>query len=516
MGKTNGLEGRRDVDDVLSNVSSEKVDSRTKGLRDLAIIIKEDASRPRKQQISDSGYHTILESLFRGTKYEIAYHARANKASAIKSESRLAACASLVRTTVENQVRKLGAKTAKAIVDHVCQSLPSADGSYCGPLVFDYVRTLLSLLEYKPHIENFSSEEAHDTITFCLDLARDLGTITNDQETRPPSSASLSMSNNRSSSTRIARSATPSLSHSHGASFDKENSQRTYPQLQSSAGGIVSCLQHLSSVPTGPILEKAEEMLALLFDLLQSGSNTSTIQQPAFEAINFLMPRILATNVQLACKTMTQFIKLFRFFWQVRAAGLKEVLLSIFLYGQCLLPLLVTPDGIHECHADLITVVETMRQEYCERRQKEMLSIEDVDLSDYTRISKLQALLGTGFTCVRRGAIRAEEPYSLLRISAAIIVVLDEDKIKEGGAKVDVDGRRPKRQRLTKQMDEIVTYMNSSQFGLRLYALQVLAFVFEKGRFDATDLLRFLDILASTLSDEDGVLASWAIVATTR
>ena len=136
MGKANGLEGRKDVDDILSTTSSEKVDTRTKGLKDLLSVVKEDGRKPRKQQISDKGYHTILENLFRGAKYEIAYYAQANRSSSIKAESRLASYASLVRTIVENQVRKIGSETVKAVVEHVCQSLPNADGSYCNPIVF--------------------------------------------------------------------------------------------------------------------------------------------------------------------------------------------------------------------------------------------------------------------------------------------------------------------------------------------------------------------------------------------
>ena len=517
MGKTNGLEGRRDIDDILSTISSDKVDARTKGLRELTIVIKEDGSRPKKQQISDSGYHTILENLFRGTKYEIAYHARANKSSSSKSDSRLATYASLVRSIVESQVRKIGARTVRAIVEHICQSLPNADRSYCGSLVFDYVRTLLCLLEHKPHIENFSSDEVHDVITFCLDLARDLGRISDDQDIQPSSNATLSLIDRRSDRTRI-RTATPSLGNSHGGSFSKDSSQRmAYPELQSSAGGIVSCLQQLTSVPTSPVLERAEEILAITFELLQSNSNVGTIQQPAFEAINYLMPRVLASNVQLACKSMVQFVALFRLFWQVRATGLKEVLLSIFLYGECLLPLLVSQNGTHNCDTDLSAVVEVLRQEYCERRHKELLSIEDMDLSDYTQTPSLQASLGDRVLLVRRGALKAEVPYSLLRISAAIIVVLDKDSpsIKYGSTEEDGNERLSKRQRLTKQMDEVVNNIKNSSYELKLYSLQVLAFIFEIHQLEKIDLLEFLDVLSPTLSDEDSALASWTMLAIT-
>ena len=517
MGKANGLEGRRDVDEILSSVSSDKVDTRTKGLRDLVSIVKEDTRRPRKQQISDKGYHTILENLFRGTKYEIAYHARAKKASGTKAESRLTTCASLIRTIVETQIRKIGSETVKAIVEHVCQSLPTADGNYCEPLVFDYIRILLSILEYKAHVENLLSEEVHDIVTFCLDLVRDLDKVSDEQNGKGSLGIPLSFNSRGSNSMRQSRSATPSVNANHGISFSKDNSQRmTYPQLQSSAAGIVSCLQHLTCMQLTPVLEKADDIFTILFDLLQSHTSISTIQQPAFEAINSLIPRILTSNVQSACNAMRRFIPLVRHFWQVRAAGLKEVLLSVFLHGESLLPLLISTDDTGNCNADLSAVVEVLRQEYLERRQKEWLLIEDVDLSDYTCLSSSQPPLSCKFACVRRGAIKAEEPWSLLRISATIVVILDTDlsPIKEANERDESDHRRSKRQRLTKQLDEILLFIRSARVESKIYGLQILAFIFERQEFNEIELLEILELLGPSLSDENGTIVAWSIFAT--
>lgn len=517
MRKANGLEGRWDIDEILSTVSSDKVETRAKGLKDLASFIRTDGGKPKKQQVSDKGYHTILESLFRSTKFEIAYYARANGSSSIKAQSRLATCASLLRIIVEMQVRKLGSETVKAIVGHVCQSLPTSDGAYCDPLVFDYLRALHHLLEYKPHIENLSSEELHATTDFCLALTRDLHQVLAEESLQSSLSTFRSTDGHKLHSLRFGRPTTSGTADNLVGSLSRDNSQQmAYPQLQSSAAGIVSCLQHLASVPNAPVHDSASSMLTVLFDLLHSHPNVSTIQHPAFETINSLFPYALTSNIELALHTMRKFVALVRSFWQTRAAGLKEVLLSIFLHGEPLLPLLMSNEETGKFSADLSAVVETFRQEYCERRPKDLLLIEDVNLADYPRLTSFAPPLCCKFASLRPGAIRAEEPWSLLRISAAIIVVLDGGSLstRKSNDADELDWRLSKRQRLTKQLDEIYNLIRSSHRHLKIYGLQVLAFILERSIFDAADLLGLLKILGPNLSDEDGTIAGWAMFAT--
>ena len=416
---------------------------------------------------------------------------------------------------MEAQLRRLGPETVKAVVEHICQSLPTADGGYCNPLVFDYVRALVHLLEYRAHVENLPKDELQEAFNFCVDLARDLNRASEEEDLSGSLNTFRSSHGQRSHSGGLGRSATPSVAGTHGVSFRKDGSYRMmYPQLQSSAGGIVLCLQHLASVPCAPVLDKADSMLDVLFNLLQTHPNVSTLQQPAFETINGLIPRILTSNTDLALRTMRHFVALVRSFWQTRASGLKEVLLSIFLHGESILPLLISRDDSGNCSTDLSAVVEVLRLEYCERRPKEQLLIEDVDLSDYSRLSRSRPPLHFKFSCIRQGAIKAEEPWSLLRISAAIIVTLDQGQIntkKSNGA--DEHDHRSKRQRLTKPLDELRRFIKDSGTDLKVYGLQVLAFVFDSHTFDETTLLDFLELIGPSLSDEDGTVASWAMFA---
>ena len=419
MGKANGLEARGDIIEILNTVSSDKVDTRARGLKDLVPIIKADAQKPRKQQISDKGYHTILESLFRCTKYEVAHYARASKSSGIKAESRLATCASLLRTIVETQVRKLGAETVKALMEHIRQSLHTSNSSYCDPLIFDYVRALLHLLEYKAHIENLSSEEMHATIDICLALTNDLCQVFDTETIQSSLNTTISMNSHDPHSVRTGRSVVASMAGKVISSHSKESSQHmAYPQLQSSAAGIVSCLQNLASVPNVPLLDRADGILAAMFNLLESYPNVNTIQRPAFETIDSLVPRVFTSNIELALRATRKCVLLIRSFWQTRAPGMKEVLLSILLHGEPLLPLLISKDDTGNCSADLSAVVEVLRQEYTERRPKDSLLMEDIDLSDYAHLPSSRPPLRCTFASLRSGSIKAEVPWCLLSLSA--------------------------------------------------------------------------------------------------
>ena len=378
------------------------------------------------------------------------------------------------------------------------------------------MRTLLCLFEYRAHVENLPSEEIHEVMAFCIKLARDLNVFSDDCDAQSSVNTPLSFNGRSMNTTRLSRSATPSAIGKSGTSFNLDNSQRMrYPQLQSSAAGIVSCLQHLVCVPLDTVMENAGSIFAVLFDLLQSHPGVSTVQQPAFEAINSLFPHVLTSNIELACDTLTRFIPLVRSFWQIRSAGLKEVLLSILIHGESLFQLLIPKDESNECKANLSVVLEVLRQEYLERRQNERLLIEDVDLSDYTLLPHSQPPLRCGVACVRRGAMKAEESWSILQISAAIVVTLDDSPLlREVNEQNDLNHQDSKRQRLTKPLDDILVCIRDTRMETQIYGLQVLAFVFEKLEFDEQELSKILDSVSADLSDENGTIASWAMFTT--
>lgn len=466
-----------------------------------------------RADVDDKGYHTILEIVFRVAKVEISNLARASKYASSKVATRLRACAGLVRTIVEVACEKLRYRTVKALVEHISQSLPSADAGYCEPLISDYFKALVRLLEYRAHPEHFLGEEWHEVLEFCIGVARDLNRSSED-----PENDSVYGQKYRNTldarAVRPSRSATPSTTGEHGVSFGKKASQSfVFPQLQGSAQEILLCLQYLVSVPSAPLLDKAEVILAILIDLLRSYSNFTKIQQAAFETIDSIISRVLVSDMSLAIKTMENLIPLIRTFWHRSGQSLKESLLSILHHGEFLLSRLISSDAKGDCKADLLALCDISRDQYVTRRRGDLLQLDDVDLSECGRPSYEESPLSTKVAKIRLGAFKAEEPWSLLYISAAIIVLLETDAISRDKIDgLDEHVNPSKRQKLTHPLDEIFYLAKDSDTGKKLYALQMLLFIFDTYDFDDDTLETHLRFLLSVLSDDDGLIASWTML----
>jgi ataxia telangiectasia mutated family protein len=84
-----------------------------------------------------------------------------------RASTRLAACGKALRITVTAGVKRIRAKTVKAVVDHILQALPTAEGPCYPGLALDYVKSLRVILEYQPHVEHFR-DLWQDVLDLCL------------------------------------------------------------------------------------------------------------------------------------------------------------------------------------------------------------------------------------------------------------------------------------------------------------------------------------------------------------
>lgn len=465
----------------------------------------------------DDSYHTVLESVFRVAKIDKSNYAKATKSTKTKVEGRLFACAALVRTVIEVGLRKLRYKTVKALVEHIIQTLQNADGSYCEPLIADYFRALATLLEYTAHPEHFLGDDWHEVVDFCVQAARDLN--------RPSESNESALSNggrflngSRSNRNGNSRSATPSTISEYGRKSSNNISQRAADsQLKGSDDQIVICLQHLASVPNAPISDRADVILATLVEMLQSYYKVSSTQQAAFECINSIMSRIIAINIDLPLQTMRSVIPLLQRFWEPKegAAPLNDTLLAFLTYGEILLPRIISEDQINDCNATLQALVEVLRTDYCLRRHRGQLQLDDLVLLDPCRSSSKKMPLSTRTLQVRLDGPRAESSWCLLSRSAAITVALEnnanacEDLVNRD------ENQNSKRQRLERPMDDILHLVKGLLLPEKLYGLQMLIFIYDSLPFDEGRLQRHLDALLPCLSESDGSIVSWAMLAMT-
>lgn len=454
--------------------------------------------------------------MFRVAKIEISNHARATKHTKPKVESRLSACATLLRVVVEVGLRKLHYKTVKALLDHITQTLPTADAGYCTPLCKDYFKALVALLEFKAHPEHFLGDDWHELVDFCLDTARDLN--------RSDGLADSSLSNgaktlHKSISRRdhLSRSVTPSTAGDHGRTSNSTLSQSaTYPQLRDSQLELAKCLQHLASVPNAPLFDRAQVFVTTIVDLLVSYPKVSSIQQLLFGCINCIMFRVTAHDTKLALQLMEKLLPLLRRFWDIRDHNMKEPLLVLLSYGEVLLPRLISEDTTGDRKAVLHALVEVLRHDYCARRPREQLQLDDLAFVDPMNRKSPQVPLSNKVAQVRIGMYKAEQPWCMISSSAAILVALEKDSASsEGVVNSDHIDYPPKRRRLTRPLDDILGFTKASATVEKQYALQVFVFIFSNLQFDESSLQDHLNILLQCLSDDDGLTLSWTMLAMT-
>lgn len=452
--------------------------------------------------------------MFRVTKFEISKYVRAAKSQKSRVEPRLLACTGLVRTVIEVGLHRLRYRTVKALVEHIIQSMRNADGSYCEPLLNDYLKALNTLSSFKPHMEHFPSEDWHACVDFCLDLARDL--IKPCEQDYPGISDSPDVRLGQDPDpSRQSRSVTPSVNDTIGSISSKLASQHTQCQkLGKGADDIVHCLQHLASIPNSPLHGKAQTIVTVVIDLLQSRPELGSIHKPAFEIIDSILSRMITRDISLALQIMRRLIPMLRTIWQENQ--LKEVVSSVLFRGEILLPRLISEDRPADCKLELNSLLEIWRHQYCARLPRERLLLEDLDLSDTLLNQEKRMPLSIRSAKLRSGAIRAEEPWALIHLSSAIVLALQKDASRLDGP-VDADSfeNPPKRRRVTRPLDEIFQFIRGPRTPEKLYALQVLTFVFESLDFDEDSLQAHLNSLLPCVSDDDGSIASWTMLTMT-
>ena len=409
-------------------------------------------------------------------------------------------------------MKRIRVKTVRAIVGHITQTLPGSDGNYCEPLIKDYFQTLKAVLAYAPHAEHFSKDEWSELVDFCD------GTLHNLNSFSSQKSLGFQDGNSVRDSWRSvpSRSATPGIDTDYRHMTSHTGSQENgLSKLRECVEDLVLCLYHLTSVPHAPILDKAPTILKNLLDLLGSRSSNGTAQQAAFECINSIMSFIRSDDISLTLQTFRKLLPIVQRLWDPKATSLKDHMQKLMLYGEVYIPSLISSDEAGDCRLNLEDLLETFQQDYCKRPEREQLQLDDLVFSNTIFIGKRPS--STKIFELRPGAIKAEKSWFLLSTHASLILALDSDS-RHFQKIVDVDDFETpsKRRKLTKHLDDIFQSTRSTDTSQKLFALQVLTFVFDKLAPEAVQLDWDLEALLPCLSDENGFVASWAMLVLTR
>ena len=473
------------------------------------------AKQSFRDALSDKSYHQIFEALFHLSTSQASSYFRGPKARAKnQAASRLSACASVLLKAVQVGVRKLRSKTVKALVEHITQTLPTADERYCDPLVPDYFKILKIVLEHQYHPEHFKKDEWYEVADFLVQGIDDLNQALDEGE-------SLLSHRLRDSSTfgdSISGSATPIVHPQplHKSSTDKDQ-RRVNSSLKASAEDIVLCVRYLHSAPNAPIAQKAQTVTHSLIELLKVSPHASLRQQAAFDCINLIVARIVTDDLELAQETVRSLIPLICRFWQPKSSALKDSMLMLLLHGEHHFNKLMLSKDYEEFTADLHDLLEAFKEDYCKRPEREQLQADDLEIVNAPYHQSPEVSLHLRAFKARPGILKAEQPWAILQVTRSIITALDSSTRLYGKTipMEDFD-HTAKRRKIASASDDVLDRAKTSHGAEKLHAIQIIAFLLDQARYSEDSVKRILDVLLSAMSGLEGTNVSWAMLAMSR
>ena len=427
--------------------------------------------------------------------------------------SRLSTGAAVLRLAVEVGLKAIRyKKTVKALLDHIIKTLPSPEDHFLEPITQDYIKIFRTVLEYQPHAEHIEAEQWTALVLFCDD---GIGFYT-----EPPEEASSQQSlvvRNGSShqASRASRSATPSsISESIGPPR-KAAPKGGLKDVGKNIDELVLCLSHLISIPHAQLLEVSQTTLESLFAFLQGTmpQNRPLSQEAAFSCIGSILFAASTENIILATWTLKKAIPHVRRLWHPKMhQALREGLLVILLYGECLLPRLLRDDDDDENRIELQRLLEVIHAEYVEKSERELLSIDDLELLVNQPSDQNMIFSNMSFR-LRTGNSRSESSWALLHSISKIFNTLHYLSSPRSHSARDAVETPKKRRKVDEPIGELLEHFPRSHGAARAATLQYLTFMIVEVKLKKTNLRRLLDFLVPLVTSESISVSTWATLA---
>ena len=416
---------------------------------------------------------------------------------------------------VEVGLSRLRTRTVKAVIEHVCQCVLATNGTYCEPLVLDYLKALAVLLSYRAHVEHLSEEAWQGAVDFCVECVRDLAVSKEGTSSEANSHhGSLSWRGGR----NFSRHSSPTDALS---SFQQVNGSQAaaFPKLQSSSEDILLCLKWLVLTPKSAVLNRAEAILDSVLQLLRNYPHPMNIQQSSYNIVEQILSCTLTSDIELSLQTLRALVPVIRKYWQRISQSQRDAALAIFVRCEALLSRLYERDSNEEDIQHPQRLLQVIQEQYCARKLRDQLNIDNIILFDW---GADQAHSGrpsrTRASTILQESAETEEPWNVLRLSAIIHTALEQHFITHGRPEVNEDDSSPvaKRRKQPSPIGDLILSLKHQQTATRIYALQVISFIIELYPFSAQILQSLLDTFISLLSNEDINVVNWTLYSLSR
>lgn len=459
-----------------------------------------EANSLNREALDDKGYNNIFKALFRFISIEKAQFTRLSSRKG-QVTTRLAKCATVLRTTIEVSVRSIKFKTFIAVVRHITNVLSDPGSGLWEPLGGDYIKALRTALQYPPHVEHLSKNDWWDVVDFCL---------TSIGVAEKESSRRLSIRN-------IQRLGSETLgeSRSRSASRDPASRQRSHHGIAADSIGsneeLELCLQFLTGWPASPVLDGTEKLLSGIAEYLAPLNPIKSAPHAAFGALNAVLARASTDSIDLVRTTVVTVIPTIRKFWVTKSAALKEEMLITLLIGKDALVSFGLSSPTESFNESLQELVEQLHRGYLRQPDKDTLQVEDVVFTSHSTALSM----GTRSLYPRLGVARSMTNWAALYIIASLSKLLDSigSSTHESRSSVESPSKRP---RLQSKVEDIFRDASSSSGFTRTCALQLLPFLLFDSEPGVDQLSSLLHRLAPHILDESSIIASWTMIAISR
>ncbi|KAE8360415.1 Serine/threonine-protein kinase tel1 [Aspergillus caelatus] len=479
------------LDRTLVLLSSEKQRERSDGLADLKHILQQNKRNSKLSSLNDKACHKVFESLFRFISSEKSLYNRANSKG--PSASRLSTCASVLRLAVDALLHNLRAKSVRAVVDHITDTLQDPGGSLFELLGVDYTKCLTALLNYPPHVEHLGANGWERLMDFSLKILK-----TQDYEDDHSHTGSDSRSTLDdflgTGGTPIPSRSTPTLTVREKAKGDK-----------SAISEAVVCIQLLTASVNAPVQEPAAKILHGLVSYVKSSHIAGSGHQSAFNSINSVIMRVLSDQSELVQSILLDLIPVICHLWATKLVGLKDELLLTIMVCIVILTAATRQEPSELLSRSIEDLLDALYKEYIRRPEKDILQVDELVFHQKTSAAVDKILLWP-----RLESGRSEHNWTVVWAIANLVDLSEELTARLSPPRTSSETLN-KRQRLTSMVDEIHSDCASSSGTRRVCALQLVPFLPRHHASDDSKSSLLLRLIPNIL-DDDSILASWTMI----
>lgn len=269
----------------------------------------------------------------------------------------------------------------EAVIEHITQTLPNANGEYCEPLSQHYLKALAAVLDHKANVEHLKVATWLDVVDFCL---RGIKQYLDNSDGEPPG---LSRNLSGLGSAQVSGS---------GTKFSTGNSRsqsQAGPVSRQNAEDLLQCLLSLVSAPNAPLSERADDLVTCIILFLRSqGSTASQIHQLAFSILNAVLSFTRADRTTFSQSIAQDVIPVICRFWQGKSVAkdgmmnsvrdeMLVLLLNVHLHLE---RSIIEDEENNELIMKLEDLVDVLKVEYSKRLDRDRLQLDDLEMMDFS------------------------------------------------------------------------------------------------------------------------------------